>query len=208
MQRTPGTLEIRFVVTDFQKEVPVVYNGVLADVPGGPAGGIDKTGAGTLVLGADNTAYSGVTTVASGGTLQVGAGAAAGSLGFTRGEIDAVNCRDSRLGSDDGHAFELRRFEFDDRARMGAVGLAGVLVDVERQFHARRAGRRPDCVIRLPGDSRVMVVDAKFPLEAFTALRDAGADEARQAAMTRVRADVAIADAPTALRRTSRRGGQ
>ena len=34
-------------------------------------------------------------------------------------------------------------------------------------------GRRPDCVIRLPGDSRVMVVDAKFPLEAFTALRDA-----------------------------------
>ena len=52
-------------------------------------------------------------------------------------------------------------------------------------------GRRPDCVIRLPGDPRVMVVDAKFPLEAFTALRDAGADEARQTAMTRVRADVA-----------------
>ncbi|HMA12020.1 MAG TPA: cytochrome c maturation protein CcmE [Steroidobacteraceae bacterium] len=32
VQRTPGTLEIRFVVTDFQHEVPVVYNGVLPDL--------------------------------------------------------------------------------------------------------------------------------------------------------------------------------
>jgi len=32
VQRTPGTLEIRFVVTDFQKEVPVVYNGVIPDL--------------------------------------------------------------------------------------------------------------------------------------------------------------------------------
>ena len=29
---------------------------------------------------------------------------------------------------------------------------------------------RPDCVIRLPGDERVMVVDAKFPLESLVAL--------------------------------------
>jgi len=32
VQRTPGTLEIRFVVTDFQREIPVVYNGVLPDL--------------------------------------------------------------------------------------------------------------------------------------------------------------------------------
>jgi cytochrome c-type biogenesis protein CcmE len=32
VERTPGTLEIRFVVTDFQKEVPVVYHGVLPDL--------------------------------------------------------------------------------------------------------------------------------------------------------------------------------
>ena len=38
---------------------------------------------------------------------------------------------------------------------------------------------RPDCVIRLPGDPRLMIIDAKFPLEAFTALR--GADERRGA---------------------------
>jgi DNA recombination protein RmuC len=49
---------------------------------------------------------------------------------------------------------------------------------------------RPDCVIRLPGDSRVLAVDAKFPLEAFTLFNQARGEEARKAAMQRVRADV------------------
>ncbi len=49
---------------------------------------------------------------------------------------------------------------------------------------------RPDCVIRLPGDRRLLAVDAKFPLEGFTALRAARDDEARKAASSRVRADV------------------
>jgi DNA recombination protein RmuC len=48
---------------------------------------------------------------------------------------------------------------------------------------------RPDCVIRLPGDPRLMVIDAKFPLEAFTALKSASG-EARKPAAARVRADV------------------
>jgi DNA recombination protein RmuC len=49
---------------------------------------------------------------------------------------------------------------------------------------------RPDCVIRLPGDPRMMVVDAKFPLESFSALKAAESEEALKAAMTRVRNDV------------------
>jgi len=49
---------------------------------------------------------------------------------------------------------------------------------------------RPDCVIDLPGDERPLVVDAKFPLEGFVALREASSDEARLAAERRVRADV------------------
>ncbi len=49
---------------------------------------------------------------------------------------------------------------------------------------------RPDCVIRLPGDERVMVVDAKFPLESFKALKDASGEDALKQAMTRVRGDV------------------
>jgi DNA recombination protein RmuC len=49
---------------------------------------------------------------------------------------------------------------------------------------------RPDCVIRLPGDARLLAVDAKFPLEAFTLFKDARGDEARKVALARVRADV------------------
>jgi len=49
---------------------------------------------------------------------------------------------------------------------------------------------RPDCAIRLPGDPRVMIIDAKFPLEAFTALRQALNEETRKQALARVRADV------------------
>jgi len=49
---------------------------------------------------------------------------------------------------------------------------------------------RPDCVIRLPGDERLMVIDAKFPLEAFVALKDAQDADARKVASARVRTDV------------------
>jgi DNA recombination protein RmuC len=49
---------------------------------------------------------------------------------------------------------------------------------------------RPDCVIHLPGDNRPMAVDAKFPLEAFSLLKDARTEEARKAAQTRLRGDV------------------
>jgi DNA recombination protein RmuC len=49
---------------------------------------------------------------------------------------------------------------------------------------------RPDCVIRLPGDGRVLAVDAKFPLEAFSLFNQARDDETRKAAIARVRGDV------------------
>ena len=53
-------------------------------------------------------------------------------------------------------------------------------------------GRRPDCMVTLPGDGRGLVIDAKFPLESFTQLREARGDEARKAAGARVRNDVGV----------------
>jgi DNA recombination protein RmuC len=49
---------------------------------------------------------------------------------------------------------------------------------------------RPDCVVFLPGDPRPIVIDAKFPLEAVSALREARSDETRKQAAQRVRQDV------------------
>jgi DNA recombination protein RmuC len=48
---------------------------------------------------------------------------------------------------------------------------------------------RPDCVILMP-ESGPLIVDAKFPLEAMTAFRDAKTEEDRKAAVQRVRQDV------------------
>lgn len=50
-------------------------------------------------------------------------------------------------------------------------------------------GKRPDCVVFFP-DQRPLVIDAKFPLEAITAFRDATTEDARKAASTRIRQDV------------------
>jgi DNA recombination protein RmuC len=48
---------------------------------------------------------------------------------------------------------------------------------------------RPDCAVFLP-DKRPLVIDAKFPLEAVTALRDAKTEDERKQAAARMRQDV------------------
>jgi DNA recombination protein RmuC len=48
---------------------------------------------------------------------------------------------------------------------------------------------RPDCAVFLP-DRRPLVIDAKFPLEAITAFRDAKSDDERKQAAARLRQDL------------------
>src|SRR5580700_10650042 len=48
---------------------------------------------------------------------------------------------------------------------------------------------RPDCAVFLP-DQRPLVIDAKFPLEAVIAFREAKSDEERKHAAARVRQDI------------------
>src|SRR6478609_7215176 len=49
---------------------------------------------------------------------------------------------------------------------------------------------RPDCVVHLP-DGPFLVIDAKFPLEAVTAFREAKSEDDRKLATARVRSDIA-----------------
>jgi len=51
-------------------------------------------------------------------------------------------------------------------------------------------GKRPDCIIRIPNVQGVIVVDSKFPLEAFETLRGLATDEERKLATARLKADV------------------
>lgn len=81
------------------------------------------------------------------------------------------------------------------RGAFGQGRLEAIIRDAlpEQAFafqHTLSNRMRPDCVIRLPGDPRLMVIDAKFPLESFTALKDAESDAARKQAAARVRIDV------------------
>jgi len=50
---------------------------------------------------------------------------------------------------------------------------------------------RPDCLIHLP-NAPALVIDAKFPLEGFEALREARTDVAKKQSISRVRQDVGI----------------
>jgi len=61
------------------------------------------------------------------------------------------------------------------------------------EFQATLSNRtRPDCLVRLPGDARGLVIDAKFPLEGFTAFREAKGEEARLRAAAKVRGDMLV----------------
>jgi len=75
------------------------------------------------------------------------------------------------------------------QARMEAIVQDGMPKDSYAFQHTLSNRTRPDCVIFLP-DQRPLCVDAKFPLEAVTALRDARSDDEKKYATQRLRQDV------------------
>jgi DNA recombination protein RmuC len=78
------------------------------------------------------------------------------------------------------------------QGRMEAIVRDG-LPATHYEFQATLTNRtRPDCLISLPGDPRKLVIDAKFPLEGFSAFRSAQGEEARKLASVRVRADMGL----------------
>ena len=56
--------------------------------------------------------------------------------------------------------------------------------------HTLKSGGRPDCIISLPNGAPPLVVDAKFPLEAYNALKAATTGEEVKAAQQQFRGDV------------------
>jgi DNA recombination protein RmuC len=80
------------------------------------------------------------------------------------------------------------------RGAFGQGQLEAIIADVlpkgayEFQYTLSN-GKRPDCAIFMP-DSGPLIIDAKFPLEAMTAWREADNDEARKHATARIRQDI------------------
>jgi DNA recombination protein RmuC len=86
---------------------------------------------------------------------------------------------------------------FDNKQRRGAFGqgrMEAIVADglpqgsYEFQFTLSN-NSRPDCCIHMP-DKRHLIVDAKFPLEAITALEKATTEDERTTAMRQLRQDL------------------
>ena len=75
------------------------------------------------------------------------------------------------------------------QGRMEAIVQDGLPKGAYAFQHTLSNRTRPDCCVFLP-DKRPLVIDAKFPLEAATAYRDARSDEERKAAAQRLRTDI------------------
>jgi len=74
------------------------------------------------------------------------------------------------------------------QGRMEAIVKDGLPPNAYEFQYTLSNGTRPDCVIRLPR-APLLVVDAKFPLEAWNALRGAATPEATKAAESQFRRD-------------------
>jgi DNA recombination protein RmuC len=136
-----------------------------------------------------------------GARLGQGLDAQAHTTGETLGKLNerlaVIDAAQSRMSEMTREVVSLKSILADKQAR-GAFGqgrMEAIVRDglpagaYEFQFTLSNRAR-PDCVIRLPGDPRLLAVDAKFPLEAFSALGAARDEEGRKGAQTRVRADI------------------
>jgi DNA recombination protein RmuC len=66
------------------------------------------------------------------------------------------------------------------QSRMEAIIADGVPMGAFEFQTTLSNGARPDCTIRMPNGQPPLVIDAKFPLEAWNAMRDAETSERRQ----------------------------
>ena len=117
-----------------------------------------------------------------------------GSIGERLTVIDEAQKNISALS---GQVVSLKDILSNKQAR-GAFGQAQ-MEDIVRdglpstlyEFQAKLSNNnRPDCVIRIPGAKALLVIDSKFPLECFEALKRATTEDERKLALARVRSDV------------------
>jgi DNA recombination protein RmuC len=108
--------------------------------------------------------------------------------------IDAAQQNLAALSSE---MISLKDILANKQAR-GAYGQARMEAIIRDGLHASAYvfqptlsnGTRPDCMVTMPDSELGLVLDAKFPLEAFNALKEAKGESEIRAAQARLRADV------------------
>jgi len=110
--------------------------------------------------------------------------------------IDAAQANLTQLSSE---MVSLKDILSNKQAR-GAFGQARMEAIVRDGLHAGAYdfqptlsnGARPDCCVKLPESAVRLVIDAKFPLEAFNALKNATGETDIKACEARLRRDVTV----------------
>jgi len=111
--------------------------------------------------------------------------------------LNVIDVAQKNITELSGHVVSLKAI-FSDKQARGAMSqdqmeaiIAEHLAPDQYEFQATLSNNsRPDCAIRIPNVVARIVVDSKFPLEAFELLRKAETEEQRKTAMVAVRNDI------------------
>jgi DNA recombination protein RmuC len=119
------------------------------------------------------------------------------TLGGLHERLKVIDEAQKNLTDLSGEMVKLQQVLGNKQAR-GAYGqghmeaiIRDALPNGAYEFQATLSNRkRPDCLIRLPGAQAAIIIDSKFPLEGFEALKAASGDAERKVATARIRNDV------------------
>jgi DNA recombination protein RmuC len=134
-----------------------------------------------------------------GENLTTGAKATSDQLKALEARLAVIDAAQQNIGTLSEQVTSLTSILSNKQAR-GAFGqgqmeaiVKDALPSSAYSFQATLSTRaRPDCLIHLPGDRRGLVVDAKFPLEAFEMLRRSTDEVSERLAAQQLRADMIV----------------
>jgi DNA recombination protein RmuC len=119
------------------------------------------------------------------------------SLGALQERLAVIDAAQANLAQLSGEMLSLKDI-LNNKQTRGAFGQGRMEAIIRDGLHAKAFefqftlsnGTRPDCVITLPDSSLRLVIDAKFPLESYNAMRHAPDEAERRAAEQRLKGDV------------------
>jgi len=119
------------------------------------------------------------------------------TLGALTERLNTIDQAQQSISALSGQVMTLERI-FSDKQQRGAFAqqrMEAIIADhfppdhFDFQFTLSN-GKRPDCVIRIPNVPGMVVIDSKFPWEAFDDLRNAADDSERKTVSARLRGDM------------------
>ena len=121
------------------------------------------------------------------------------SLSALHERLAVIDAAQNNLAALSGEMMSLKDILSNKQTR-GAFGQGRMEAIITDGLHSRAYefqatlsnGKRPDCVISLPDSRLKLVIDAKFPLEAYNAMRVAADDTARKNAESQLKSDVLL----------------